>query len=176
LFLVSALDKSAATTFTMKRIVFSFLLLGFFGSAAVAGPTIFIVRHAEKMASMGRDPDLSEAGHARAESLAKILRDAGITAICVSDLKRTQQTAAPLSRALGINLTILPANDITAITARLRNVRSGNVLVVGHSDTVPNLIKALGIETPTKIGQADYDNLFVILLGEKPRLIRLHYR
>jgi broad specificity phosphatase PhoE len=125
---------------------------------------------------MGRDPDLSEAGRARAQSLAKTLRDAGITAIYVTDLKRTQQTAAHLAKALGIKPTIPLPNDTTALSARLRDIRRGNVLVVGHSDTVPKLIKALGIAASISLNDTDYDNLFVVLLEKKPRLIRLHYR
>ena len=160
----------------MKRFVLSLVLLGLLASAAAAQPTIFIVRHAEKAPSMGRDPDLSETGRVRAQSLAKTLRDAGITAMYVTDLKRTQQTAAPLAKALGIKPTILPPNDTTTLSARLRHVRRGNVLVVGHSDTVPKLIRALGLAASITLKDTDYDNLFVVLLEGKPRLIRLHYR
>ena len=94
----------------------------------------------------------------------------------VTDLKRTQQTAAPLAKALGIKPTILPPNDTTTLSARLRHVRRGNVLVVGHSDTVPKLIRALGLAASITLKDTDYDNLFVVLLEGKPRLIRLHYR
>ena len=160
----------------MKRFVLSLVLLGLLASAAAAQPTIFVVRHAEKAASMDRDPDLSETGRVRAQSLAKTLRDAEITAIYVTDLKRTQQTAAPLAKALGITPVILPPNDTTTLSARLRDIHSGNVLVVGHSDTVPKLINALGITASITLNDTDYDNLFVVLLEEKPRLIRLHYR
>ena len=160
----------------MKRFVLSLVLLGLLASAVAAQPTIFIVRHAEKAASMDRDPDLSEGSQARAESLAKMLKDAGITSIYVTDLKRTQQTAAPLAKALGIKPTILPPNDTASLAAKLREVRTGNVLVVGHSDTVPKLIDALGLTASITLNDTDYDNLFVVLLEEKPRLIRLHYR
>lgn len=124
---------------------------------------------------MGRDPDLSETGRLRAQSLAKTLKDAGVTAIYVTDLKRTQQTAAPLATALGINPTILPSNDVATLSSKLRDSGAGNVLVVGHSDTVPKLISALGVTTSISLNDTDYDNLFVVLLEEKPRLIRLHY-
>lgn len=159
----------------MKRLILSLWLLGFFVSAADAQSTLFIVRHAEKAESADKNPDLSEAGRARAESLAKMLKDAGVTAIYATEFKRTQQTAAPLAKARGITVTIVPAKDTVAITTQLRDVR-GNALVVGHSNTVPALIKALGLDTPIDIAEADYDNLFVIVLDEKSRLIRLHYR
>ena len=157
-----------------KRFGFYFLLLSAFLSTATAQSTIFIVRHAEK-ADATKDPDLSEAGRARAEALAKTLRDANITEIYATEFKRTQQTTAPLAKILGVTVTILPAKDNAALRAKLR-ASTGNSLVVGHGDTIPDLIKALGISDPIKIGENDYDNLFVMVLDQKPHLIRLHYR
>ena len=157
-----------------KRLGFYFLLLSAFLSTATAQSTIFIVRHAEK-ADATKDPDLSEAGRARAEALVKTFRDAKITAIYATEFKRTQQTAAPLAKALGITVTILPAKDNAALMAKLR-ASNGNALVVGHGDTIPDLIKALGISEPINIGENDYDNLFAAELDQKPHLIRLHYR
>ena len=157
-----------------KRLGFYFLLLSAFLSTATAQSTILIVRHAEK-ADATKDPDLSEAGRARSEGLAKTLRDANITAIYATEFKRTQQTAAPLAKALGITVATLPAKDNAALIAKLR-ASTGNTLVVGHGDTVPDLIKALGISDPINIAENDYDNLFVVVLDEKPHLIRLHYR
>jgi broad specificity phosphatase PhoE len=157
-----------------KRVGFYFLLLSAFLSTATAQSTIFIVRHAEKDDAT-KDPDLSEAGRARAEALAKTLRDANITAIYATEFKRTQQTAAPLAKVLGITVTILPAKDNAALIAKLR-ASTGNALVVGHGDTIPDLIKALGISDPINIAENDYDNLFAVVLDQKPHLIRLHYR
>ncbi len=158
----------------MKRFLFLPLVFAVCLSAAAAQSTIFIVRHAEKAESAGKDPDLSKAGRARAESLAKMLKDAKIAAIYATEFKRTQQTAAPLARALGISVTNLPAKDIAALTAKVRT-SNGNALVVGHGDTIPGLIKAMSISAPIKIAENDYDNLFIVVLDERPRLIRLHY-
>jgi broad specificity phosphatase PhoE len=158
----------------MKRFAFCFFLASALLSTATAQSTIFVVRHAEK-ADATKDPDLSEAGRARAEALAKTLRDANITAIYATEFKRTQQTAAPLAKALGLTVTVLPAQDSAALIATLRALK-GNALVVGHGDTIPNLIKALGVSEPINIADNDYDNLFVLVLHEKPQLIRLHYR
>jgi 2,3-bisphosphoglycerate-dependent phosphoglycerate mutase len=157
-----------------KRFVFCCLLLSVFVAAASAQSTIFIIRHAEK-ADSSEDSDLSEAGRARAEVLAKMLKDANITAIYVTEFKRTQQTAAALAKALGIPVTTLPAKDNAALLAKLRTL-NGNALVIGHGDTIPDLIKALGISEPINIAENDYDNLFEIVLEEKPKLIRLHYQ
>jgi broad specificity phosphatase PhoE len=157
-----------------KRFGFYFLLLSAFLSTATAQSTIFIVRHAEK-ADATKDSDLSAAGRARAEALAKTLRDANITEIYATEFKRTQQTAGPPAKALDITVTILPAKDNAALIAKLR-ASTGNALVVGHGDTIPDLIKALGISDPINIAENDYDNLFAVVLDQKPHLIRLHYR
>jgi broad specificity phosphatase PhoE len=160
---------------TMRRFIALLLLSGLFISPAAAQSTIFIVRHAEKAASGGDDPDLSEAGRARAEALANMLKDAGISAIYMTEFKRTQQTAAPLAKMLHLDPTIVPAKDSTALIAKLR-ASSGNVLVVGHGNTIPDLVKGIGNATPINIADNDYDNFFVLVLEEKPRLIRLHFR
>jgi len=162
-------------TCNMKRFIALLLLSGLFISAAAAQSTIFLVRHAEKAASGGNDPDLSDAGRARAESLATTLKDSGISAIFVTELKRTQQTAAPLAKMLHVEPAIVPAKDSAGLVTRLRAL-TGNALVVGHGNTIPDLLKSLGIATPISIEENDYDNLFVLVLDTKPRLIRLHYR
>jgi 2,3-bisphosphoglycerate-dependent phosphoglycerate mutase len=156
-----------------KRFSLCYLFLSVLVATATAQSTIFVVRHAEK-ADSSENPDLSEAGRARAEALAKMLKDKNITAIYATEFKRTQQTAAPLAKALGVTVTTLPAKDKGALVAKLR-ASTGNALVVGHGNTIPDLIKALGISEPINIGENDYDNLFEIILEEKPKLIRLHY-
>jgi broad specificity phosphatase PhoE len=157
----------------MRRLVF-FLLFPLLVSAASAQPIIVIVRHAEKATNAGNNPDLSPAGRARADALARILKDSAITGIFTSEFKRTQETAAPVAKSLGVTPTVVPAKDTAALVEKLREL-NGNALVVGHGDTIPNLVKALGIETPINIPDNDYTELFVVTLGEKPQLFRLHY-
>ena len=124
---------------------------------------------------MAPDPDLSDAGKARAASLAAMLKDAKITAIYVTEYKRTRQTAEPLALKLGIEMTVVPSKEAASLTAKLKSAR-GNVLVVGHSNTVPATIAALGIQDSVAIGDADYDNLFIVVASPQPQLMRLHYR
>lgn len=159
----------------MNRFAALLLFSAVLVSTAAAESTVFIVRHGEKADGGGDDPDLSEAGRARAQSLAATLKDSGISAIYTTELKRTQQTAGPLASLLHVDPAIIPAKDTAALVAKLR-ASSGNVLVVGHGNTIPELIKAFGIATPINIAENDYDNLFILILEEKPRLIRLHYR
>lgn len=157
-----------------KRFVLGCFLVGLAFSSSFSQSTVFIVRHAEK-ADDSKDAELSGAGRGRAEALANMLRDSRISVIYTTEFKRTQQTAAPLAKALGVTITTLPAENQAALVAKLRT-STANSLVVGHGNTIPDIIKALGITQPVNISDSDYDNLFVVVLGEKPYLIRLHYR
>jgi hypothetical protein len=75
---------------------------------------------------------------------------------------------------LHVSPTVIAANQIPALVEKLRGLK-GNGLVVGHGNTIPDLLRALGIETPVKISENDYSELFFIILGDKPQLLRLHY-
>ena len=162
--------------------VLALLVVVLSAAPAVAQPTIFLVRHAERAdtvpgtsPTMAADPDLSDAGRARADSLATALKDAKITAIYATEFKRTQQTAAPLAKVLGLTVTIVTSKSAPELIDHLKKSK-GNVLVVGHSNTVPEIIKALGVTTPVTIGDNDFDNLFLVRVSSPPALLRLHYR
>ena len=139
-----------------------------------AAPVVFIVRHAEKASTGGKDPDVSAEGQKRADALAQILKDSKITAVFVTEFKRTQETAAPTARAAQVSPTVIPANDIGALVGKLRAL-NGNALVVGHGNTIPDLLKALGITTPVSIPEDDYSEIFAVVFGDTPQLLRLHY-
>ena len=148
----------------------------------VAQPSVFVVRHAERADAggpppvKGADPNLSAAGRVRARSLATLLKDAGITAIFATEFKRTQQTAAPLATALGLTVVTIPSADTAGLVAKVK-AAPGNVLVVGHTNTVPEVIKGLGVsDGPASVAETEFDNLFIVSRGEKPALLRLHYR
>jgi 2,3-bisphosphoglycerate-dependent phosphoglycerate mutase len=165
----------------LKRIMFV-LLVAVVASPAAAQDTIFLVRHAERAdtkpgasPTMGADPDLSEVGHARAASLAAALKDAKITAIYATEFKRTQQTAAPLAKALGLTVKIVTSKGPGPLVKQLK-ASKGNVLVVGHSNTVPEVIAGLGVTTPVTIDDTEFDNLFLVTTGTHHSLLRLHYR
>jgi len=157
----------------MKALALS-LLLFVSVSIASAQPVVVIVRHAEKATNDATDPDLSSAGRARADALARILKDSGLTAIFTTEFKRTQETAAPTAASAHVTPTVVAAKDTAALVAKLHQL-NGNALVVGHGDTIPNLIKALGINTPVNIPDDDYSELLIVTLGDKPQLFRLHY-
>jgi phosphohistidine phosphatase SixA len=160
--------------FRMRRLTLIFSILLLWVCIANAAPVVFIVRHAEKASKGGNDPDLSSEGQRRADALAHILKDSQITAVFVTEFKRTQQTAAPTAKAVHITPTVVPANETGALVEKLRAL-DGNALVVGHGNTIPDLFKALGIATPVTIPDDDYTEIFAVFVGDPPRLLRLHY-
>ena len=136
-------------------------------ASAESSPTVFLVRHAEKEAN-GADPSLTEAGRARAESLAALLADARITAIFSSEFNRTRETAAPLARRLGLTVTTVPAKDLDALLAKVRALApDGRALVVGHSNTVPELAQRLTGVKVAALSDADYDRLYVCTIRKE---------
>ena len=119
---------------------------------------VVLVRHADPVAG-GTDPGLSTAGQHRAGTLAKMLKDAGITAIFTSELRRTKETAAPLASLLSITPAVI-ADDPAAAATQIKAAK--RVLVIGHSNTVPPIITALGGPATVVIGATEFDRLFVM--------------
>jgi broad specificity phosphatase PhoE len=166
----------------LKSTSLALLVAVLLATPAAAQQTVFLVRHAERAdtspgvsPTMAADPDLSEAGRARAESLASALKDARITAIYATEFKRTQQTAAPLAKILGLTVKVVTSKSAADLLTQLK-AEKGNVLVVGHSNTVPGVIKAIGVATPVTIGDDEFDNMFLVSTGTQPSVVRLHYR
>ncbi len=139
----------------------SFLALGACASApAVPDTTIYLVRHAEKQA--GDDPDLTVVGRARAEILSQELQDEGLTGIWSTDTKRTIATAKPTSNRTGLPIRIYDAGQQAAFASQLK-ATPGTVLVVGHSNTIPDLVSLLGGKPGAPIVEAtEYDRLYVV--------------
>ena len=125
---------------------------------------VWLVRHAEKVDD-SRDPELSEAGHARAALLADLLRDEGIQRIHSTDYLRTRHTAAPLAEALGVEVELYDPRDLEGFAEELRGM-GGVHLVVGHSNTTPGMVEALGGDPVSPIDEAEYDRLYRVWLGD----------
>lgn len=134
--------------------------------ASLRPTTVFVVRHAEKMSPTARDPDLSPAGHDRARRLGEMLAAVPITGAYASQFKRTQQTLAPLAEARdGVDVKVIDARDPNGLAETIRvDHRGGNVAVAGHSNTVPAVLRALGVEDAPNIADSEYDNLFIVTL------------
>ena len=138
--------------------------------AVAKGQMVIVVRHAERAdggagtaATMttGNDPELSEAGKARAEKLAAMLADAGVVAIYTTEFRRTKDTAAPLAAKIGVKVEPVTSKDVSAVVAKIKSHTTGAVLVVGHSNTVPQIVKALG-GSDVKVADDEYDSIFFV--------------
>ncbi len=144
---------------------------------SAAAQEIFLVRHAER-ADQTPQSALSAEGRMRAQRLAAMLVGWGITQIYTTDLKRAIDTAVPLAEAAHVANTPLPAGDVDDLVRRLRAAGPADrVLVVGHSNTIPAILSALGVPGRIDIGEAEYGNLFIVVPrpGSAPQFVRLEY-
>ena len=150
-------------------------------TAEVSGPTtIFLVRHAEKVRGpdVGRDPALTEAGRARGRALAMTLADAGVDAMYTTQWRRTRETAAELARRLDIQPEVIATEEgfIEHMRDLLLEHRGQTVVVVGHSDTTPELARALGVDGVPDIQDDDFDDLYQVVLTDTTRhFVHLRY-
>lgn len=164
------------------RFLIAACVLALAGCATLSRPcstTYIVVRHAEKATDDPRDPSLSDAGLARAQSLATLLRSRRLVAVYATQYRRTSDTAAPAAAAHDLSITSYDADTpADAFAARLRQAGArGTVLIVGHSNTVPGIVSALCACAVDPIDDSDYGNLFEIRIKGKapPELSRRRY-
>jgi broad specificity phosphatase PhoE len=143
--------------------------------------TVVVVRHAEK-ATAERDTELSEAGWARARALAAALEHAGVDAVIATERRRTQQTAQPLAERLGLTPEVVGFDggaeaSARSVADRIRAQHAGRtVLVVGHSNTVPLIVAALGGPALPELCESEYEQLFVLTVRDDGRAALLRSR
>jgi phosphohistidine phosphatase SixA len=132
--------------------------------------TLYLVRHAEKQTDQGRDPDLTTAGEHRSQRLATWFQDKDVQDIWSSDYKRTQGTAKPLVDSSGLDLRIYDPRDLVSLSSQLAQIKH-NAVIVGHSNTTPDLARALcGCEIDD-MDESEYDRLIVIsVIDDKTRV------
>ena len=128
---------------------------------AVAAETVYVVRHLQK--AEGADPPLSTEGAANAQLLAQRLANSGIKAIFATPTRRAMETAEPLAKALGLHVTSYDPRDPAALIEAVSAV-DGAALIVGHSNTVPDIVARLG-GTAVPLGEQDYGTVFVVKPG-----------
>jgi phosphohistidine phosphatase SixA len=166
----------------MKRIALLLLLAVTTACvASVTGPTaetpeapgeatvVLLARHAEAMypppEDDPRNPPLSSMGQDRADALARLLADAGITRIHSTDYARTQETAAPTAALLNLPVASYDPTDLPGFAEGLR-ATPGRHLVLGHSNTTPQLVEALGGDPGAEIDESiEFDRLYVVTIG-----------
>jgi broad specificity phosphatase PhoE len=165
------------------RFALAFALLSMVSGAAIAQPsTVILVRHAER-ASQETDSPLNEAGMQRAKDLATALADAGVTAVVTSQYQRTKLTAASVVEATKApNIVVANTGNtpthIADVAAAVRARPAGDiVLVVGHSNTIPAIVGALGGPKMDSLCDSQHSMLYILEMnGSKPpRLIRSNY-
>ena len=158
------------------RILSIALSLAFLTVLPTHSADIYLVRHAEKVTAASKDPALTEIGTHRARNLADVLRSAGITKIYSSDYTRTRDTAAPLAEHLGLELQIYDPKALEPFATELLELQE-NALVVGHSNTTPELAEMMGGDGGTPIVEGwEYDRLYLLQTenGKVTRTILLH--
>jgi len=150
----------------MKRLLLATVASLFTAGAAMA-QTVVLVRHAEK-ADQSADPVLSEAGMARAEALAATMADRHPVLILTSPLQRTRLTAQPTADAHELSPEAVPlqggaAAHVAAVAERIKALPTdATVLVVGHSNTIPLIARALGYAEAADMPECEYDRLTIL--------------
>ena len=159
----------------MKRLLLLWIALAGL-MAAQQSKTIIIVRHAEKM-SEAADAELSPAGLKRAQCLAETLKDAGVGAIYTSEVKRTQQTAEPLAKARSLQPNAIPARDEAKLVESVLKDTGQRVLIVGHSNLIPDIVKRLGAGEVPPMGATEYDRMILVMTtdGRAQPAVTLRY-
>lgn len=136
-------------------------------AACASGPdtTIYLVRHAEKTA-VANDPALTPEGEARAEALADRLDTAVLTLIYSTNTTRTKTTAEPIAKRLLLPILVYDGGALPDFAGELTQ-QTGQILVVGHSNTTPDLVELLGGDPVSAIDEAsEYDRLYVVTIED----------
>lgn len=129
--------------------------------------TVYLVRHGEKALDDPKDPDLSDRGYERADSLAAQLREAGVNVILTTNLKRTILTARPLARLRRVMPEVIPVAASTvahvdSVVAAVRRYKGATILVVGHSNTIGRIAERLGGDRMGDLCDHEYSNLIIV--------------
>ena len=140
--------------------------------------TLFLVRHAEKAASIWEDPGLTLAGTARADELAYIMKDIKLDAVYSTPFKRTKQTVLSTASDKGLKVIHYKPGDKAFLHKVLQAFPGGSVLIAGHSNTIPGLVNELAGQADFKdLDDATYDNLFIACVPTKGKavVLRMHF-
>lgn len=162
----------------MSRALIVFALTALFASDALAQRAVIVLRHAEKASETDPDPELSLFGEDRGIALTRFLRGNRVDAIYVTELKRTQQTAAALARQRGLKPEVVPAGDVAGLLAKLKALPKEQVpVVIGHSNTIPQILAGLGVTKKIEVKDHEYSRIFVVYTGESggAGLLEFHF-
>lgn len=155
------------------------VLFAYFATFSRPVTTVIVVRHAEKnIEPSNPDPDLSPAGQARAQELARMFGDAGVNAIYATQYKRTQQTVKPLGDRLGLSANVVEAKNTQELIRQILTTHRGQtIFVAGHNNTAPEIVKALGGGDYPVIPESEYDNMFIVTVYRfgRAKVVKIKY-
>jgi broad specificity phosphatase PhoE len=161
------------------RILLAMMVLACAPLAAQAQLAVILVRHAEfqgEPLTPQTELPLTKAGEARAKRLDAMLKNAGIAQIYVTEYVRSAKTAEPLARRIGRKPIVVPRTEVASLVGKLRATHpQQRVLVVGHNDTLPDILSGLGHPKHIKLTPSDYGNVFIVVPNGKgpPAVMRL---
>lgn len=151
----------------MKNLLLLLSFILFLGSCTSENQskTIYIVRHAEKQL-VGNDPDLAYVGGIRSQKLAQILKDQDIKHVFSTDYIRTRNTALPTAEVAKTQIQSYDASNQDELVKQLRSLE-GNILVVGHSNTISQLANYFVGESEkyADLTDLEYEFIYIVTLG-----------
>lgn len=151
--------------------------------------TVILARHAERADAPREDPPLTEAGAQRSQKMAALLASAGVKAIYTSQFARTKLTAEPLAKQLGLTVTPITLQSkqsnprevseesIRQIVDKIMARPGETALVIGHSNSVPDVIRMLGGDTVPTIDERTFNDMFIVTVYAKgkAKVVQLKY-
>lgn len=164
----------------MKRLVFGLLLIVFaYASQAQSVTTFILIRHAEKAAEGGSDPELKSEGLKRAEAFAVLFAKTSVDAIYSTDYKRTRSTVTPLANNKNLPINTYASMKAVDLEKLLTKHAGGTIVIAGHSNTIPDIANALtGEKKFTQFTDDDYGNILIISVqqvGKDAKVVWLRY-
>lgn len=148
----------------MMKILLTLLLLSLTQPLWAAEYNLYLLRHAQKQDDGSKDPSLTDGGQQQGQHLARLLQHADIKRIYSTDYRRTRETVAALSELTGIEVRVYDPSGLEAF-ARALQQRGENAVIVGHSNTTPQLIRMLGGEAEA-MSESDYGDLYQLQMHQ----------
>ena len=147
----------------MKKLSVLLFSIFFSGFVLASDFTLYFVRHFEKQ--KGPDPELTEQGRKRAEQLANLLDNTGLTKVYSSDYKRTKQSGTPIAERLGLDINLYDPRRLDDLATRLLEAQE-TALIVGHSNTTPAIVNLVGGKAEP-LSESDYGDVFIVKFATK---------
>jgi len=171
--------KTALVFLMLFALLAAVIIFAYFATFTRPVTTVILIRHAEKVIDPNNpDVDLSPAGQARAQELARVFAGSGINAIYATQYKRTQETVKPLADKFGLPVTLVNSTTTGELVRQIHSDHRGQtILISGHNNTVPEIIAALGGPQLPVIPETEFDNLYIVTVYRtgKAKLVKLKY-